>query len=78
MLLPLLLFGLLVLFPTQITGVDNTSLEKKILFGYQGWFDTPASGSTRGSWVHWAPGSSPTWNGSSFDLWPYMDEYEGE
>jgi len=54
---------------------DPTTLTKKLLFGYQGWFDTPNSGSTRDTWVHWAPGV-PTWNQSTFDLWPATDEYE--
>jgi hypothetical protein len=36
--------------------VDASSLTDKVLFGYQGWFDTPSAGS---GWVHWSPGVTP-------------------
>ena len=59
--------------------VDASSLQGKLLFGYQGWFDCAGSGSPngggKGGWVHWSPGSSPRANLSTFDLWPAMDEY---
>src|SRR5690349_453062 len=39
-------------------AVDSTTLDGKVLFGYQGWFRTPGDGSNVG-WSHWsrsAPG----------------------
>ena len=43
-------------------SVDATTLAGKLLFGYQGWFDAPGSGSPNGPggrWVHWSPGVEP-------------------
>src|SRR5262245_15185533 len=37
---------------------DPSTLEGKMLVGYQGWFATPNDGSRVG-WSHWAPGVTP-------------------
>jgi len=55
---------------------DASTLEGKVLCGYQGWFNTPGDGMGLG-WTHWAkhrhrpfaPGNI------SVDLWPDMSEY---
>ena len=61
--------------PPPHSKVDATTLQGKLMFGYQGWFDTPASGSpTGGGWVHWSPGVNPNATNSTFDLWPALDE----
>src|SRR5262245_38424770 len=36
--------------------VDATSLHKKVLCGYQGWFSCPGDGG--GQWIHWSRSSS--------------------
>ena len=60
------------------TASHASSLAGKVLFGYQGWFDAPGSGSPngggRGGWVHWS-GRSPNATDCTFDLWPAMSEY---
>ncbi|MGA2916668.1 MAG: dockerin type I domain-containing protein [Sedimentisphaerales bacterium] len=55
------------------TAVDsNYSLVGKIMCGYQGWFNCPGDGTSRG-WVHWGPGSfSPS--SCTVDMWPDMNE----
>ena len=55
-------------------AVNASFLDGKVLFGYQGWFDTPGSGTGRG-WVHWSPGVPPNATNCTFDVWPAMGEY---
>ncbi len=61
------------------TTQHASSLEGKVLFGYQGWFDAAGSrspnGGGKGSWVHWSGPSGPNASDCTFDLWPAMSEY---
>lgn len=51
-------------------GVDASTLTKKMLLGYQGWFNCPGDGAPVNDWVHWfGAGGRPT-----FDLWPETAE----
>jgi hypothetical protein len=44
---------------TSVKGVDTTTLQGKVMAGYQGWFNTPTDGAKLG-WTHWArAGSKP-------------------
>jgi len=54
--------------------VDPTTLNNKIMAGYQGWFGAPGDGSGH-SWIHWG---GPTINADniSIDMWPDLREYE--
>ena len=53
--------------------VDATTLDGKVLFGYQGWFRTPGDGSNVG-WSHWSRGiPSPTT--ITVDLYPDLTEF---
>ena len=57
-------------------GVDTTTLNGKVMCGYQGWFAAGGDGSGRG-WVHYAPGNAaPKPGHCSFDLWPDVSELE--
>lgn len=47
---------------------DVDTLEKKLVFGYQGWFSCAGDG-VSGSWVHWCHGS-PGPGSMTVDLWP--------
>jgi hypothetical protein len=65
--------------PPAHSTVDATTLAGKLMFGYQGWFDTPGSGAPGGAadrhgWVHWSPGVSPNATNCTFDVWPAVDE----
>ena len=55
--------------------VDSTTLDRKLMFGYQGWFACPGDGSPLAAWEHWfrrgdqaAPGTLRV------DMWPDVSE----
>src|SRR5258708_3575516 len=56
-------------------GVDATTLDGKVLCGYQGWFGAPGDGSLKSGWRHWTkqPGSLADDN-AKVDLWPDVSE----
>jgi hypothetical protein len=54
--------------------VDASSLHKKVLCGYQGWFRCPGDGGNQ--WIHWSRSSSTiASNTLSFEMWPEVSEY---
>ena len=54
--------------------VDATTLNNKIMAGYQGWFGAPNDGSGHG-WIHWSNGT-PDADNITFDMWPDLREYD--
>jgi hypothetical protein len=54
------------------TVVDASTLNNKVMAGYQGWFMTSGDGSGA-NWRHWAP-STPSASNVTFDMWPDMRE----
>ncbi|MGE5453125.1 MAG: hypothetical protein ACM3VZ_14935 [Acidobacteriota bacterium] len=54
--------------------VDASSLNNKVMAGYQGWHMTSADGSGAG-WRHWAPNQVPSASNITFDLWPDLREF---
>ncbi|MDB5106529.1 MAG: hypothetical protein JWP91_4218 [Fibrobacteres bacterium] len=57
----------------QGAAVDPSTIEGKVLFGYQGWFNCPTNGS--GSWVHWSRGvPSPT--ALTVEMYPDLTEFK--
>jgi hypothetical protein len=63
--------------PTR-NDIDATTLYKKVLCGYQGWFGCPGDDADRG-WVHWGrnPGRIAP-ETLTVDMWPDMTEYTDE
>src|SRR5690242_13440564 len=53
--------------------VDASTLDGKVLLGYQGWFTCPSDGS--GRWTHWARGT-PAPETLSIDFYPDLTELE--
>jgi hypothetical protein len=54
--------------------VDTTTLHKKVLCGYQGWFQCPGDGGS--SWFHWSSSQSQiTTSTLTFEMWPDMTDY---
>ena len=60
--------------PAPPAVVDATSLERKMLFGYQGWFLGPGDGSPVNGWTHWFRNGAPTAANLTIDLWPDTSE----
>jgi hypothetical protein len=54
--------------------VDPTTLNHKMIMGYQGWFSTPDDGSARSGFRHWFSGDTPTPPHVTFDAWPDLSE----
>jgi hypothetical protein len=61
--------------PTR-TDIDATTLDGKVLCGYQGWFNTPGDG-TRFGFTHWGQGLDRADGGRfTVDMWPDLSEYD--
>lgn len=58
--------------------VDATTLERKMLFGYQGWFLGPGDGSPVNRWIHWFRNDAPTAANLTVDLWPDTSELDAD
>ena len=75
----LMLFGSFCLIKMGQTQdvVDASTLNNKIMAGYQGWFNAPGSGNNYG-WIHWTSGEIPAADNITFDMWPDMREYDAD
>jgi len=59
--------------------VDPTTLDGKLMFGYQGWFGCPGDGSPLDTWEHWFRRGMPAAATLRVDMWPDVSELsEGE
>lgn len=60
----------------SVSGVDTSTLDGKVMTGYQGWFNAKGDGANLG-WTHWARSRDDTFGPESVtvDLWPDMSEY---
>ena len=59
--------------PLPHTSVDASSMEHKLLMGYQGWFSCPNDASNRG-WFHWFKNETPDAANFRVDMWPDASE----
>jgi hypothetical protein len=76
-------FIIALLFVTLTTVAQKyvpttTTLNNKVMFGYQGWQATPNDGSGNNVWRHLFGGSSPDARNANFDVWPDMREYPAD
>ena len=60
------------------SGVDTSTMNRKLLMGYQGWFSAPGDGSAQNSWVHWFGNNTPTAENANFDFWPDTSEFDAD
>jgi hypothetical protein len=58
-------------------GVDGSTLDGKVVCGYQGWFTAPGDGSGRG-WRHYPAGGRFRPGSCNIDLWPDVSELDEE
>lgn len=63
----------------SVRGVDPTTLQDKVITGYQGWFNCEGDGAGLG-WVHWIRDSSRPLapDNITIDLWPDVSEYDAD
>lgn len=55
-------------------GVDATTLNHKLMMGYQGWFACPQDGSAPNQWWHWFHNQTPTAANANMDFLPDLSE----
>ena len=55
-------------------AVDPSTLERKMLLGYQGWFACPGDGSPVNAWIHWFRSQTPTASNATVDFLPDVTE----
>ena len=56
-------------------AVDFTTLEGKVLLGYQGWFNCPGDGGSHREWRSWARGT-PSAETLTVDMYPDLSEFD--
>ena len=56
-------------------AVDPSTLDNKVLIGYQGWFTCPSDGSQR--WTHWSRGV-PSAETLTVELYPDLSELDAD
>ena len=57
--------------------VDPSTMEGKLLLGYQGWFGCPEDGSPLRRWEHWFRRDRPAEVATArIDLWPDVSELD--
>ncbi len=61
--------------PLDIPPVDCSTLDGKVMFGYQGWFLHPDDGSYLAQWRHWG-GDMSSPEDLTVDMFPDFREYE--
>jgi hypothetical protein len=57
--------------------VDATTLDGKVLLGYQGWFNCPGDGSPQNNWRSWSRGA-PAADTLTIDLYPDLRELDAD
>ena len=63
---------------TPRNDIDATTLDGKVLCGYQGWFNTPGDGTNFG-FSHWGDGLTKPGGGHFVvDMWPDVSEYAAD
>ncbi len=64
------------LFFQLASGVDASTMNRKLLMGYQGWHSAPGDGSAQNSWVHWFRYNTPIAANATYDFWPDTSELD--
>jgi len=59
--------------PAPHIVVDASTMENKLMMGYQGWFTCPNDGADTG-WFHWLRNPTPSAESLRVDMWPDTSE----
>ena len=59
-------------------SVDPSTLDRKLMMGYQGWFACPGDGSALNKWVHWFRSQTPVAANATVDFWPDISELDAD
>jgi len=59
-----------------VDAVDPSTLNRKLLMGYQGWFVCPQDGSQVNAWIHWFRSQTPIAANVTVDFWPDISELD--
>jgi hypothetical protein len=71
---PLILCALLCASSAVAQTIDASTLDRKVLLGYQGWFDCPSESAPQNTWSHWARrGLTP--DDITVDMYPDLSEF---
>jgi len=57
--------------------VNRSTLDRKVMCGYQGWFTCPGDGAGKG-WAHWGNRGKFDHYHCTIDFWPDMREYDDD
>ncbi len=60
--------------PLPHTTVDASTMQHKLLMGYQGWFSCPGDGSRVNGYFHWFKNNTPDAAHFRVDMWPDASE----
>ncbi len=60
----------------NVDTIDASTLNNKVMFGYQGWFSAPGDGSQLNKWHHYFSGDNN--QVPLVDLWPDVSEYDDD
>jgi hypothetical protein len=71
----LVIFGVTLLRAADV--IDRSTLDRKVLIGYQGWFGCPGDGSPGNRWSHWSRGI-PSAETLAIDLYPDLRELDAD
>jgi len=64
--------------PAPHDAVDASTMEHKLLMGYQGWFACPGDGSPPDRWIHWFRENQPAAGNATVDFWPDISELDAD
>jgi hypothetical protein len=60
--------------PLPHTTIDASTMEHKLMMGYQGWFTCPGDGSKINGYLHWFRSNTPDAANFRVDMWPDASE----
>ncbi len=65
-------------FFRMVDAVDPSTLNRKLMMGYQGWFVCPGDGSPVNAWIHWFRSQTPSAANATVDFWPDTSELDAD